>query len=185
MLVDKHVLLKLCSACGVGIPKCLTDKGGTQCIECENCGKVVRGAYDYSPVAEWNAKNKDSVISIPINEFTHTRGVDTIVDLIEYGNRRIAMLEKEARMEQKIDALRVAVERFKNDLKDVRDKNWIVSRDVPLTEVTMAQYDTAVTLSYGIQKLLERYIDELPVDFQTDLMDLMNGKDVETITKGD
>ena len=47
-------MVKLCHRCGKGIPKLLTERTGCQCIECENCGNIVRGEYDYWPVEEWN-----------------------------------------------------------------------------------------------------------------------------------
>ena len=109
-----------------------------------------------------------------MTEFTQTRGIDTLEDLIIYGGLRIEVLEKELCIEERIDRLEDAINDFGNRLKDVRDQDWIVPKDASLAEVTMAQYDAAVTLSTGIQGLIDEYIDELPVGFQIALIQMLN-----------
>jgi len=136
--------VRLCSKCHVGIPHWLTNGHGSDFVKCENCGNEIQVPYccrNYWTL--WNKENKDGVLV----SYTPSFGIRfnrTILDLApkwEYESEQLMYMKK---MDEDIRRIGYEVNAFSDRLKDIRDSYWLIPRDEPLTQITLAQYDEAM-----------------------------------------
>ena len=172
---EKGMQIRLCSRCKIGVPHFGVKHGPL--IICDNCNNVVKERA-WMPSKDlwdiWDSKNKSGML-VPFTPKMGLRSTKTVLDLIPEWDFQSEMDQRLKALESSVKELEKTVGAFENKMNDIRDSYWLIPRDEPLTDLTLAQYDEAIEWEKKLLKFRDRALEILMDDpnYQLEYLELV------------